>query len=348
MSTENLTVEQAEALLNETFNSLQKQEPVGTMQAIVPTEQVVETTTPAPVVEETPAVVEETPQPEATTAAPAPAASETTPTPSSEPANPYAWVEALPDEVKQKVILEINERYKHEHQARSDAGRVKALQRKLLEQEQRAAQAKQPASQPAPAGSQPTTPESWQSLAKGDPELAEAIEARVKSEIETAVGSVRNELQEMKKLAVDPLHEQNAQEYRQAQYQELKRIVPNVDEVIRSREYNTWLENDASDGIRELARRSLDHRDAVNVLRAYAADMQAMGYDRVPPAPAAAAATTNADAIAEARNKQLQSPAPRTTVSVAPVASLNANGPMTKDDAQAYFDQVVAKLMKKT
>lgn len=344
MSTENITIEQAEALLNESFAKLQNQEPKPATQVVEPTPAPSPTPEPTPTPEIMPAEPA-TPVEPAEGVTPPPAVETSTPSTPS-PDNPYAWVDALPDDIKQKVIGEINERFKHEHQARSDAGRVKALQRKLLEQEKNAAQRK-PATEPAPAERQPSTPESWQSLAKGDPELAEAIEARVKSDIDAAVSSIKNEIQERMKQDVAPLHEQRVIAYREAQFNELKKMVPNVEDVIGSREYAAWLQNDATDNLRHIAATSMDARDALFVLQAYANDMHRMGLDKPPVAPPAPAAHTKADDIAAARQQQLQTQTPKPAVQVAPVGTgKTANGPMTKEDAEAYFAQVVAKYKK--
>lgn len=341
MEPEQFTEEQAQKLLEETM--------LGTA-APAPTPEPVEppASTPVEPVESVEPVEPVTPTEPTEPATPAKPEKE-----GEQPTDPYAWINDIPESVRDKVISEINEKFQFKHQADSNKGRLKAFQQKLLEAQQQLAVHGRPASpakeQPAPADRRPpSTPEGWNELIKSDPELAKAIEARVSSEIESAVQSVKAEFQELKKTAIAPLYDLQTQQYVEQQRQELERMVPNVHQVIASPEYQDWLNNAAPEGLRNLALRSVNAADAVAVLRAYRDDMIAMYGNQEQPNPVAAAPdTSKADKVAAERAAKLQTPT--VVPPAAPLAPVQGNnkGPMTADAAQALFEAEYKKLMSK-
>lgn len=338
MEPEQFTEEQAQKLLEETM--------LGTA-----------TPAPAPVVEE-PVQPEEPAAPEAPTepVEPTNPVAPTEPTkPEKEgeqPDDPYAWVKDIPESVREKVISEINEKFQFKHQADSNKGRLKAFQQKLLEAQHQLAvhgRSAPPAKeQPAPADRRPpSTPEGWNELIKSDPELAKAIEARVSSEIESAVQSVKAEFQELKKTAIAPLYDHQTQQYVEQQRQELERMVPNVHQVIASPEYQEWLSNTAPEGLRNMALRSVNAADAIAVLKAYRDDMIAQYGNPEQTSPAAAPDTSKADKVAAERAAKLQSPTVVPPAAVLAPVQGNNKGPMTAEAAQALFEAEYNKLMSK-
>jgi hypothetical protein len=341
---EQFTPEQAQSLLEEVYNNK------------TPTNATpVTPEAPAAPEVETPAVPE-TPEPaklpvETEPAAPA-AEPEKKPEPQA-PADPYAWVNDIPETLREKVLQEINQRVAVEHRNRSDSGRIRALNNKLLEleRERTAKPAEQPAAPPAPK-----TPEQWAKLAKDDPEIAEAIEARVKSEIDATREQLLSEVKELKKTEQDRLARES-QQYVEQEAEMLRRIVPNYEEVIAHPAYSQWLQYEAEPGIREIALKSHDHRDAVRVLKLYADTMQARfgNPTNTPATPTPSTqpaqpdpAKQQADQIeAERRAKLNAPPAAPAKTPVAP-ASFDPKGPVTKDDQERIFLEYYNKLNKKT
>lgn len=338
---ENLPLDQAEELFKDAFKAIKDNEPLPAAEA--PEE-------PAAVEEEVPSEPADEPAPAEPVVAEQPA-QETPPVVDSDP---YAWLKDVPETLRQKVMEQINTKLQLEHRVRSDDGRVKAHQEKVLRLQRQIAELQQrptATKQPAPAERQ-VTPEAWQQIVNSDPELAAAFEARVKQEVDSAVGSIRNELQEFKRTAVEPLYEHSSQQYVEEQKHTLRQMVPNYEQVVASPEYSDWLTNYASEGIRRLALTSTDANDAVNVLRFYANDMIAMG--KAPPpqqhAPVQAAPPVNdaADKIAAARTEKLAAvPPANKTVAIAPTGN-NAKRDFTKDEAEALFVEEWKKLNKRT
>jgi hypothetical protein len=349
MSNEEIGYDEAQKLLEDSYNSISKNEAPATPPA--PTEPVVveEPTTP-PVEPSAPPANPTQPTP------PDPTHHEP---PREQPANqpapqedPYAWVESLPEETRAKVIQEIQAKLTYEHQFRSNNGRIRNLQQKLLEAQKQISESR-PATKPATAERQPpSTPEGWQELMKNEPDLAAAIEARVKSEIESAVGSVKSELQEFKKTAVDPLHEHQREQYVEHQRNELKRLVPNYEQVVSDPNYPRWLETVASPGMRHLALHSVEASDAYTVMQQYANDMVRMGIYK--PAPAATPAAPPpapqnneaADKLAAARAAKLNSPPPTSQTPIAPVGG-PTKAEITVEEGQAMLEKIWAELNPK-
>lgn len=342
---ENLTPEQAQSLFEESFKAIKANEalPVEPAPVVEPVVEAVEE--PAEEVVAEPALVEPAKVEEAKPVESKPV--ETVPT------DPYVWLKDVPETVRQKVMDEINTKLQLEHRVRSDDGRVKAHQEKVLKLQRQLAEAQQrptASKQPAPAERQ--VPEAWQQIVKSDPELAAAFEARVKQEVDSAVGSIRNELQEFRRTAIEPLYEHTSQQYVEEQKQSLRQLVPNYEQVVASPEYNDWINNYASEGIRRLALTSTDAQDAYNVLRYYANDMVAMGRAPAPQQPSPVQATppvtSDADKIAATRAEKLAATPPaKSPTAIAPTGNPGKKD-FTKEEAEALFMEEWKKLNKRT
>lgn len=337
--TDNITTDQAQTLFEDSYKAIKSGETPTTTTVVeepAPAEAVEETPTESPEVAEVPEKKEEAP------------VAESTPT----DADPYAWLKEVPETLRQKVMEEINTKLRLEHRVRSDDGRVRAHQEKVLKLQRMLAEAQhRPAASAQSATAANQVPEAWQQIVKSDPELAAAFEARVKQEVDSAVGSVRNELQEFKRTAVEPLYEHNSQQYVEEQKQTLRSMVPNYEQVVASPEYNDWLNNYASEGIRRLALTSLDAQDAYNVLRYYANDMVAMGKaptSQQPTTVQQAPTSEAADKIAAERAGRLAATPPaQRTVPIAPTGN-PAKTDFTRDEAEAIFAEEWKKLNKRT
>jgi hypothetical protein len=336
-----ISVEDAANFLQEDFNKIQGKAPEPTPEP---------TPAPEPATEATPAT---TTEPEGEPAAPEKENSQ----PTTEP-DPYSWLEKVEDkELRDKIVTEIQSRLQAEHRIRSDNGRVAAYQRQTRELKNalaqlQAAKNKPSEGRPPAAGEAPSTPEEWNSVIEADPVLAKAVQALLKSEVEAAKAAVRGEFQEKLKGAVDPIYSDRVQQGREQEQQKLLQAVPNALEVVQTPEYQYFINNVAPPGLRKLAFESVDHRDAVAVMRDYASWMIATGQAQPQAAsqpqqttqtPAPAEGTTEADRIAKERAAKLNTPTPGAAPSSpvkAGVVPNNLDNEAANDLLMKYFSDI--------
>jgi hypothetical protein len=233
--------------------------------------------------------------------------------------DPYAWIKDVPEALQERVLKEIQDKMQLKHRVDSDDGRVRSMQQKLLEANRVISELKvSPRKDSAATASPPPkTPEKWTQLAKDDPEMADAIEARVKSEVDAAVTSVKEDIAEFKKSAVDPLYEHEQQQYVAHEQAALEKAVPNYREVVSDPHFNMWLNTVAHKDVAEKALKSQNHLDAIDVLKAYSADMIRLGLASPPQeqkatpttTPKEPANTAEADKVEAERQKKLSATA---------------------------------------
>jgi len=184
------------------------------------------------------------------------------------------WAKDLPREVQEKVLSIAQEAQYHQQRWRSDIGRQSALQNKLTEARRELARLSSQVKRPqedsdlaaATKGDHSKSLEEWNQIIEADPNLARAIDLRIKAEVNQA----KTEIARQVDANIDPLYQHNAQAFVEEQNRILHEVVPNVDEVLQSPVYNYWINNRAAPGIRQLATTSIDASDAINVLRVYA------------------------------------------------------------------------------
>jgi len=184
------------------------------------------------------------------------------------------WAKDLPREVQEKVLSIAQEAQYHQQRWRSDIGRQSALQNKLTEARRELARLSSQVRTPqedtdlaaAAKGDHSKSLEEWNQIIEADPNLARAIDLRIKAEVSQA----KTEIARQVDANIDPLYQHNAQAFVEEQNRILHEAVPNVDQVLQSPVYNFWINNRAAPGIRQLATTSTDASDAINVLRVYA------------------------------------------------------------------------------
>lgn len=360
---EQITAEQAEALFAESFNKVTGKEYTPTQVVDTPALEV----KPEPVtpVEEgkTPEAPEKKePEPEKKEPAAEPEKKEEKKEEAKEAdTDPYKWVSELPENIRGKVVAEINARMAGEHYKKSNEGRIAAYQKQILDLQREMSKVTPADKQPAPAERSPKTPEEWTKLAKDDPEIATAVEARVKSEVDAAVAAMQAEIQGLRK-SDDALYEDRNRQYVEQERAALQAMVPNYVEVMTSKEFQHWRDNEAGPALRQVALTSTHHLDAVRVLQAYADDMIRSG--RATPrqeqqAPAASTmkqpeqteaektAKAEADRIAAERDARSR----QSTVVAATTPPLGGPGnnkaQFTLEDAEAEFQRAWARLNPK-
>jgi len=184
------------------------------------------------------------------------------------------WAKDLPREVQEKVLSIAQEAQYHQQRWRSDIGRQSALQNKLTEARRELARLSSQVRQPqedsdlaaATKGDHSKSLEEWNQIIEADPNLAKAIDLRIKAEVSQA----KTEIARQVDANIDPLYRHHEQAFVEEQNRILHEVVPNVDQVLQSPVYNFWINNRAAPGIRQLATTSTDASDAINVLRMYA------------------------------------------------------------------------------
>lgn len=326
-----LGIEDAEKLFAEAFpTATPSSATTPVVEAVTEVPKVVEETTPVEEIKEvTPTVeakvVNPAKEPEVTPA------EVKTEAPQNEP---YAWVKTLPDGVREQVQREIDDKRALEHKYRSDAGRMAALRQQNLELQRKAAS--RPSEKTAISKQEVDNDKSltdWNTLRDADPALAKALEDRVTAE----TSAIKQQFQEQLKATVDPLYQQTASNYRDQQLDLLQQSVPNYQSVMNSPEYSFWIEHVAPPALRNTANSSVDHQDAIAVLRAYAMDAESVHHELVRRGMVQAAPvqqtqavvktvdksgtdTAHADKVAQARAQKVQA-APKVTESPNPIAA---------------------------
>ncbi len=337
---ENFSVEDAQKLLEENFASLAKNETPSV--TVVETQPVAVEETPAPVEPEPVAAAPETPE---TPAEPAPA----------KPEKEAEWIEKVPEDLRARVQEALEGQKQAYQQWASNNGRINSMQKTILELKRELAN-RSPAETPAPARPVPTTPEGWNTLMKDDPELAKAVEARIKAEVDAAVAPVMDSLQEVRKSG-DALYEHQHQQYVAEQREALRAQVSNYEEVVNSDSFKHWITTIASPRTRDTAINSIEAADAVSVLREYASDMIRMGYAKPPEAaaPATPAATTQPttaaptaiDKIVEERDRKAgASTVVKNPPSMSARGPIDPKGPVKMEDLETEFQEAWKKLHK--
>lgn len=253
------------------------------------------------------------------------------------------WISQIPDTLRDKVKEQLDKLAAAEQRIRSDDGRVAAFQRKADTLALKLQELSKLKPQETTAAIPPPIPEKWKEVADNDPELAAAIEARVKAEI-----------QEFKDTHLKPLVQRQETQDELARVdrvthetQLLERAIPNAREMASTPMFRGWLENEASPSIKAAFEHSLDHRDYITVFNQFALDMINTGRVAPEDAPlqAAPAATTQAVSpqkaleIAEQRARKLAA-GPVVGRGVITPATIDPNKPITIEEAEAILREL--------
>ena len=203
------------------------------------------------------------------------------------------------------------------HQAKSNAGRIGALQRKLNE-----FQAASPA-----VGNQPTatevaeamkTPEAWASFNEEYPDIHDAIESRLEVE--------RSQNQEAMNRALQPLRAAEEERHVNSQYAALEAAHNDWKDVVKSESFADWLQQQPV-AIQQLSN-SNDAFEASKLL----------DYYKLSQPQGAAATTSTVTSIQQKRAKQLEDAA-----GVQSKPGPGATGVIPPDDFDAAFEMFAAE-----
>lgn len=205
--------------------------------------------------------------------------------------DPDEWLKELPEDKRNRFIQERND-------FKANAQRNAALQRHLNE-----ARAQLEALKKPPEVKQPDPPklDKWDALNETDKELAQSVEQRIAD----AVAKATQDLEKKFEAKIVPLEKKDEQAVVDRELYLLTQAVPNFREVINTDHFHNWLDNQ-SGLTRAKFEDSIDHRDAVDVLRLYASTLTGYAPQSVKqPAPDPAA-----DKIAAEREQRKQASAP--------------------------------------
>lgn len=146
-----------------------------------------------------------------------------------EQTSPLAFIESLPDDVKQKVLDVVKERDTFAQRDNRLRGQVSALDR-IAKQERlaRAELEKKLASNPAPSPPSTELPQELKELAETDPALAKALEVQAK----LVEQRIRAELDQKIESSVAPIHQFREQEEQQHIVEELDRQAPGWQAIV--------------------------------------------------------------------------------------------------------------------
>jgi len=165
-----------------------------------------------------------------------------------------------------------------EHKVKSDAGRISAFQRKineLAQQKQTVAQ-EQPSRQDIADAMQ--TPEAWSAFAEEYPDIAEAVDNRLRQHKAEVTENLSNKFTS----ELDPIRKAEQDRFIQSQVAAIEAAHPDWDEVRNSSAFDEWVEKQPS-AVQEL-RKSKNAADAVWMLNAFKRDsgVASPGSEEVP------------------------------------------------------------------
>lgn len=193
--------------------------------------------------------------------------------------DPYAWIEKLPEDVREKAVQLKNVAGSHYGRATAFQRRVDELNRELSRMKSRdaaPADTKKPEDKSlASQSAAQETPKEWAKLQEDFPEFAEAVEAIRASDRE----AFNKQLEE--KLA--PLEQTRLQQERQQFYDKVtdaaeeifdtKKTGVSWTDVVEGEDFKAWLQ--MQPGSVQQAARLPDPNEAIHVLKMYESDYQA-------------------------------------------------------------------------
>lgn len=248
------------------------------------------------------------------------------------------------EELKKLIEIERRRAEMFEHRARSDAGRVSALQQRINELTSKLETAK-PQEDSPPAAKNTQVEQLNQKIARlkeVDPELADIL-ADMSTGLGTTQKLTNEEKQRLEQLEkyVSEFEEQREQEALQSEWKALVAEYPAAPDALRSSEWQAW-KAAQTPYMRQMAESGL-HRDVGLALQKFAADMAVVyGLDLEAPAPAAKEApsvsATEADRIKEERDRKLRTSTPASARTPAETVA--------EPDAEKLFELAFNKTLK--
>lgn len=251
------------------------------------------------------------------------------------------WLKDAPEEVRQRYVKELTDfNANRQRQAGLQRNMMEARQerdRLVRELEQLRGQ-KQP--QQAFVPSTERIPEKWKQLTETDTDLALSIEER----IQLAVEQAKREVEEKLTQVTNPLVTNQYEQHVHRELDLLKQVVPNYEEVVNHPQFIDWISHQSNE-LQDKYSHSVDHRDAVMIMKLYDYDLRQNGYV---PSQNTPTAVTNpqADALAAQRAARVSTPTPQTRAPIA-APTRDPNAPLSDEEADRLFEQAYEAARKK-
>ncbi len=180
---------------------------------------------------------------------------------------------AIPEDKRDFVKQLYVERNLAEQKFKSHAGRLAAERRELTQLKQELNKLRKGASSPQPNAVAEQTKadhakalEEWKQVAEIEPTLAKAVDALT----DAKVGDLEKRLEARTTSEKEAADIQRAEEEKHREWELLVEHVPNVADVIGSKEFHYWKDNLASPAIKNMAENSVKHQDCIFVLQQFA------------------------------------------------------------------------------
>lgn len=252
-----------------------------------------------------------------------------------DPANTEA-VTTEPEQVPDSSTDELTTLRDQLHRAKSDAGRVPHLNRRVQELERQLASVRTPASQPETSSEIPTTlKEKLERMREIDPEMAELIELSFK-ESASATQQVASAYQR----GLDIQAQNQQQEHLRSEYQKVVNTIPEAEEVFRSQEWTKWVDM-LSPNHRAMAMSS-DANEVITAINAFKVDAENHfgGYRWGKPAtPPVSQPQVSASAVAAENSRAAR-------LANAPTVKATASRQTAELDAESLFNAAYNKTLE--
>ena len=257
------------------------------------------------------------------------------------------WRSKLPEEIKDKVLQDfsaLESEYRRLNQYRnSNEGRVSGLQKKINELTNTLE--KLTAKPADPAQTTQVSEEENPVLAElkdSDPGLYKALnvileqkEKTYKSELSKLQAEIDNKLTQ----SIAPIQQERQQEFVRREAERVKQVVPEVEQIVRSPEWATFL-NNTSDYVRGLAE-SASADDFLAALDIFTMNLYRQEQAQVSqkPAPTQAQPSARADKVVASRTQRISSSTP--------VTRAPASAPTMEVNEAALLEQMFQDIRKK-
>ncbi len=245
-----------------------------------------------------------------------------------------AWVDALPDNLKEQVLKDFQDLYGQaqflEQYRRSNEGRVSGLQKKV-DTLQRKLDSSQKQSEPPPSNSSKAAPSSIHlieddpalaKLKEDDPALYEIHKKREEAillQAEKLVEKAKAEFNSALENKISPINQERHAEYQRQQQDIVLTVIPNAKEVLNSQHWELF-ETNASDKVQQL----INSDEADDVIAAFelynrwisANFSQPTEAPKAPPVETPKAPAQDTAKVEEERKRKLNAGAPANKGSV--------------------------------
>lgn len=272
--------------------------------------------------------------------------------------NPFAWVDLLPGEHQERVRTLVDD-LKHERATkkqlqqshRSTNGRIAAYQRTVANLKTQLDT--RPRFEDIAAKST-VKDEDFENLVENDPRLAAYLQKRDQLLVKNLSEAFNKRMEDVVNPLLEGQREQanlESEDFYKSQRDLVKQQVPNVEEVVKSDLFNTWLKDVATDQQKALALSPLAE-DGITALKIYSGWLYREGHVKMPEptqttkpieTKPVVASDPKADLVAQARAQKSPVASSVTSSSAVAIPSQGAD----PNDPEALFKHIYNEQLKK-